>query len=302
MRVPFFHDIKQQPEISNSSGPTIFVDEPEKNTKDDEAREKASSKLMLSFQDPVQYRKYFNDLVTKDATYERRQKESQIYSNINILWKNFTEEEATISLFISKKDAFHLKVMIGDKIKLTHPKTNSNSWTSFGIVTKSLEQGYCEVILDLPKTSAPPKELTTGFSVTFLWSGITLQRMRTAMLKFTQKEAKISEFIYKKLLGHHVEKATICKNLPKDLSVPGISSLNESQITAVKEVLRSSFSIIQGPPGTGKTAVSTSIVYHLCKRNSKPVLVCAPSNIAADQLAHRIKQCLKEERDISVTK
>lgn len=44
------------------------------------------------------------------------------------------------------------------------------------------------------------------------------------------------------------------------------------------------FFFFQGPPGTGKTVTSASIVYHLAKQNMGQVLVCAPSNVAVDQV------------------
>jgi Cdc6-like AAA superfamily ATPase len=40
----------------------------------------------------------------------------------------------------------------------------------------------------------------------------------------------------------------------------------------------------QGPPGTGKTVTSASLVYHLAKQNLGQILVCAPSNVAVDQV------------------
>lgn len=66
--------------------------------------------------------------------------------------------------------------------------------------------------------------------------------------------------------------------------------LNHSQVYAVKSVLQKPLSLIQGPPGTGKTVTSASIVYHLAKMNPGQVLVCAPSNVAVDQLAEKIHQ------------
>ena len=57
---------------------------------------------------------------------------------------------------------------------------------------------------------------------------------------------------------------------------------------AVKSVLQKHLSLIQGPPGTGKTVTSASIVYHLAKMNPGQVLVCAPSNVAVDQLTAKI--------------
>ena len=81
----------------------------------------------------------------------------------------------------------------------------------------------------------------------------------------------------------------------------------------MKSVLQKPVSLIQGPPGTGKTVTSAAIVYHMAKQGqgqvtSLPcfptyvfhymgvvfdnfclqVLVCAPSNVAVDQLAEKI--------------
>jgi regulator of nonsense transcripts 1 len=70
--------------------------------------------------------------------------------------------------------------------------------------------------------------------------------------------------------------------------VPNLPELNHSQVYAVKSVLQKPLSLIQGPPGTGKTVTSASIVYHLAKMNPGQVLVCAPSNVAVDQLSEKI--------------
>ena len=59
-------------------------------------------------------------------------------------------------------------------------------------------------------------------------------------------------------------------------------------MNAVKSILQKPISLIQGPPGTGKTVTSASIVHHLAKMNPGPVLVCAPSNVAVDQLTEKI--------------
>ena len=57
---------------------------------------------------------------------------------------------------------------------------------------------------------------------------------------------------------------------------------------AVKSVLQRALSIVQGPPGTGKTVTSASIVYHLAKQNQGQTLVCAPSNVAVDQVSQSV--------------
>mmetsp|Transcript_22880 Transcript_22880/g.22150 ORF Transcript_22880/g.22150 Transcript_22880/m.22150 type:complete len:112 (-) Transcript_22880:1334-1669(-) len=56
--------------------------------------------------------------------------------------------------------------------------------------------------------------------------------------------------------------------------------------------LTQTFSLIQGPPGTGKTEMIASIVaqWHQAMVAGKvsKILVCAPSNYAADLLAERL--------------
>lgn len=53
-------------------------------------------------------------------------------------------------------------------------------------------------------------------------------------------------------------------------------------------MLQRPLNLIQGPPGTGKTVTSATIVYHLVNMRKGQILVCAPSNVAVDQLTERI--------------
>ena len=72
------------------------------------------------------------------------------------------------------------------------------------------------------------------------------------------------------------------------------SGLNASQqqaisaITAAKTL--SLISLVQGPPGTGKTSTVIELIRQAVARNEK-VLVCAPSNVAVDNILHRLAAC-----------
>lgn len=75
--------------------------------------------------------------------------------------------------------------------------------------------------------------------------------------------------------------------------IPGLPILlNKSQIKAVNMAINEPFSIIQGPPGTGKTLTITAIVGSFLQLpptfSYSKILVCAPSNTAADNLAERL--------------
>lgn len=65
-------------------------------------------------------------------------------------------------------------------------------------------------------------------------------------------------------------------------------ALDESQKEAVAFSLRQKeLAIIHGPPGTGKTTTLVEVVLQCAKQGSK-VLVCAPSNVAVDNLVERL--------------
>jgi regulator of nonsense transcripts 1 len=112
--------------------------------------------------------------------------------------------------------------------------------------------------------------------------------MQLAMKTFAVNEQSVSGFLYHKLLGHNPQPQALKTQMPKKMSAPNLPELNMSQVFAVRNVLQKPLSLIQGPPGTGKTVTSATIVYHLAKMNPGQVLVCAPSNVAVDQLTEKI--------------
>lgn len=73
-----------------------------------------------------------------------------------------------------------------------------------------------------------------------------------------------------------------------DLPPVKLPQLNAAQNEAVNEILAAQdVAIIHGPPGTGKTTTLVQAIRLLCKTEST-VLVCAPSNSAADLLTERL--------------
>ena len=72
------------------------------------------------------------------------------------------------------------------------------------------------------------------------------------------------------------------------------SGLNASQQQAVSAITAaktlSLISLVQGPPGTGKTSTVIELIRQAVARNEK-VLVCAPSNVAVDNILHRLAAC-----------
>ncbi len=71
---------------------------------------------------------------------------------------------------------------------------------------------------------------------------------------------------------------------------PVFKLLNHSQKEAIKQALqKEGVFVIHGPPGTGKTTSLTGLIEQLAINKNK-ILVCAPSNNAADLLAQKADQ------------
>jgi regulator of nonsense transcripts 1 len=136
----------------------------------------------------------------------------------------------------------------------------------------------------------PSTDPEARYIVEFVWKSTSFDRMRLALRAFMKDESCLSDYIFYKLLGYNTQDVFNKVNIPKILSVEGLPELNHFQGNAIKKALISPLCLIQGPPGTGKTVTSTTLVYHLVRQKKGQVLVCAPSNIAVDQLTDRINQ------------
>ena len=134
-----------------------------------------------------------------------------------------------------------------------------------------------------------PVNVEHGYSIEFVWRGVSYERMQNALRSFVADDTSMSGYLYHSILGHTVPVPKVSNKIkvPGRLTAPGLPELNHSQMNAVRRVLTEPLSLIQGPPGTGKTLTSATIVYHLSKSGGQ-VLVTAPSNIAVDHLAERI--------------
>ena len=180
--------------------------------------------------------------------------------------------------------------MHGDELRLRYLGDCHKPWTGVGHVIKIPDNFGDEVGIELKSNAPAPTEMKSNFVVDFVWKSTSFDRMQAALRKFAVDDSSVSTYIYHKLLGHEVEDVLFRAHLPKHFSAPNLPELNRSQVYAVRHALQRPLSLIQGPPGTGKTVTSATIVYQLVKQHGGPILVCAPSNTAVDQLTEKIER------------
>ncbi|KOX79069.1 Regulator of nonsense transcripts 1 like protein [Melipona quadrifasciata] len=243
--------------------------------------------VLLRYEDGYQYQNIFGPLVKLEADYDKRLKESQTQENIEVRW-DVGLNKKTIAYFMLAKTDGDMKLMHGDELRLRYLGELHKPWSGIGHVIKIPDNYGEEVGIELKNNSGAPTECVSNFVVDFIWKSTSFDRMQLALRKFAVDDTSVSGYIYHRLLGHEVEEVLFRCHLPKHFSAPNLPDLNRSQVYAVKHAVQRPLSLIQGPPGTGKTVTSATIVYQLVKQNGGPVLVCAPSNTAVDQLTEKI--------------
>ncbi|KAJ1551894.1 ATP-dependent helicase NAM7, partial [Cladochytrium tenue] len=275
-------------ELWKENGNAKFEDLENRERNEDED----ANPVLLRYEDAYQYQNIFGPLVALEAEHDRKMKEAQTQEEVVVRWDIGLNMMRIAYFRLTKIGEGEIKLAVGDELLLRYRGELAAPWESRGHVIKVPNSSSDEIALEIKKADAPV-DCTHNFSVDFVWKSTSFDRrtsMQSAMKTFAIDESSVSAYLYHKLLGHEVEPVTLNVKLPKRFSAPNLPDLNHSQVSAVKAVLQKPLSLIQGPPGTGKTVTSATIVYHLATMNQGQVLVCAPSNVAVDQLTEKIHQ------------
>lgn len=167
-----------------------------------------------------------------------------------------------------------------------------------GVVVK-IREGSLTIAFDTDRDdgsdnlSQTASEGDTGLIVTQMGNDVTYKRMKEA-LRFISSNWKKLNQMQRVVLGiEPIHGPPALTSAQPSKGSPGnstcSSSLNAQQQEAVEFALRTEdVALIHGPPGTGKTTTVTELVRRLVVGLGQRVLVCAPSNIAVDNLGEKL--------------
>ena len=265
---------------------------------DADAADDAPRPVALRYADAYQYQNVFGPLTQLEAEYDKAQREAQSRDGLRVRWDVGLNKRRVAYFSLGSHDADAARIAAGEELILRRmsldPKDGSrHAWSARGTVVKF--SGEDEIGLELRGAGArgAPTQHADGFSVDFVWKSTSFDRAQDAMKAFALDETSVSGHVYHLLLGHDISEppppAPPEKWARADVSAPGLPVLNATQQTAVRSALSQPLSLIQGPPGTGKTVTSATVVFHLARQHQGQVIVCAPSNVAVDQLAEKIE-------------
>ena len=271
---------------------------------DDEAQP-----TLMTYEDGYHFQNIIAPLVKLEADYDRKMKEAQTQEGVSVRWDVGLNGKHVAIFRFGSSSLDDNRMNPGEELLLKMDQATAmlygKEWNMAGNILR-IEDG--DVVLEM-KGQEIPEDITDGYIVEVVWKAVSFDRMQNALKTFAVDDTSVSGYLYHMLLGHEVEPQALRVSLPSHFSVPNLPELNFSQFTAVKTVLQRPLSLIQGPPGTGKTVTSASLVFHLAKQEVGQVLVCAPSNVAVDQLTEKIhatglrvvRLCAKSRETISTS-
>ncbi|WEJ93722.1 ATP-dependent RNA helicase [Yamadazyma tenuis] len=266
---------------------TTFHDLPEGEV---ETEKEEILPILMRYPDGIQYQRSFAPLVNLVSEYEKSSREANTSEHITVSWELTLSNRHLASFVPPGVDSSDVNVKVGDEAVLRYHGLQYAGWEGYGYIVGVPGARQEKYTLELvPSKGETPTDMTSGFTIEFVWRGVAFDRMQAALAKFATDEKSVSSYIYHKILGHEVKPIEFNVVLPNKLSVPTLGELNSSQLNAVRTALKRPLSLIQGPPGTGKTVTSATIIYHLKHLNKgQKVLVCAPSNVAVDHLTEKL--------------
>ncbi|KAK5987558.1 Regulator of nonsense transcripts 1-like protein [Cladobotryum mycophilum] len=230
--------------------------------------------VLLSYDDPYHYQNIFGPLVKMESDYDKKLKEAQSEDGLTVEWTYALNNKHIVSFNLQKIESGDVKLAVGDEMRLRYNGELREPWEGVGYVIKIPNSQSDEVRLELRKTGNDkqvPTDLSHNFSADYVWKATSYDRMQLAMKTFAVDDMSVSGYIFHILLGHETQQPQMKATLPKKWSAPGLPDLNQGQVDAIR-----------------RTVTSATIIYHLAKITTNQVLVCAPSNVAVDQLCERV--------------
>jgi regulator of nonsense transcripts 1 len=225
------------------------------------------------------YRKLHNDLILIQKDYEHHQVLDTRLDHVEIQWQ--IERKVVFGSF---RVPDRLSIKYEGFIRIFHEATG---WEAKGLHVFSRDN-LIKVRLRGPQQ--PPSG--NGLYKTEIIPNLTvLNRQEEAL----EKLGTLNPFLRNAILSHGVkfvpqrqtERPFEARALP--MHTLSFQTMNQSQKDAIVTAINDPLTIIQGPPGTGKTTVATYIIkYKLGHSPNIKILACAPSNVAADNVAERL--------------
>uniref|UniRef100_A0AAV1TEX1 DNA helicase n=1 Tax=Peronospora matthiolae TaxID=2874970 RepID=A0AAV1TEX1_9STRA len=208
------------------------------------------------------------------------------------------------SLSIRHTTPHHFKV--GDVVQLRGQKKSMQTgllWPT-GIVSRVEDQSLCVAIQPSDVSENPDADEWDDLGATFtldrLVNNATFEKLLRVLRQMEKHDVAAAQAVIDVIFATREPQW----HTPLPVLIPFHLELDESQVEAVRFALASKdVALIHGPPGTGKTTSVVELILQAVTAFNLKVLVCAPSNIAVDNVLEKLaKTCLTVHKQLRLTR
>eukprot|EP00111_Clytia_hemisphaerica_P020158 TCONS_00059404-protein len=184
---------------------------------------------------------------------------------------------------LNTSDLHSHKLSSGDIVGLYPNKGDNGDLIASGLVASSRPPN-----ISVAFNEAFDLLATSLYRLMKLTNDVTYRRLNSAINNMEKSNKETNPFFAALFPCKTVEDSYI--NPTVKITQHFNQNLDQSQKDAVYFAVSTSLplSVIHGPPGTGKTTTVVEIIQQLIQKFHKKILVCAPSNIAVDNLVERL--------------
>ena len=223
-------------------------------------------------------------LISNETIKEKKEKSMTTISRFEADWTQ--DDKSQWSTPIRPQDTVRLRPKAGDRAILSLLEFPGKSFT--GTVHRQIERGEDKLKIILSGIGEDSKPPPGPYRVTFPWDPTKSQRIESALGEIRYGNSLSMPMISNLLWGPTADVSSPFHPIGCDGSSSPLL-LNKYQKRAVQASLRRWITLVHGPPGTGKTVTAVGIILTLVRTGHSPILVCAGSNTAVDNLLLKLQ-------------
>ena len=223
-------------------------------------------------------------LVFGETIKEKKEKAMATIPQFKADW--IQDDKSQWSTLTKPQDIVRFRPKAGDRAILSLLEFPGKSFT--GNVHRQIERGEEKLRIVLSGIGEDHRPPPGPYRVSFPWDPTKSQRIESALGEIRHGNILPLPMINNLLRGPTIDTTLPPRFIGCDGSFLPLS-LNKYQKRAVQAPLRQWITLVHGPPGTGKTVTAIGIILTLVRTGHSPILVCAGSNTAVDNLLLKLQ-------------
>ncbi|PAV65498.1 hypothetical protein WR25_24050 [Diploscapter pachys] len=258
--------------------------------------------LESSYEKAKDFSRVLSKLLNAERGEQRRQAENSKTTLKTVAFHRNEKKEIVIQFRLPTVENQHSaeisKIRVGQGDLVSFTSLSGRGWRKTGFIIRRPDTlvDFYEALLKSTNDEKIPDLEASQIQFKILHNDISFERQFSALKRFgvfddfPEQNCCITQTLLGRSLNHSAFE--IERTRPILFKINGLQDFNRQQKDAITIALTHSISAIEGPPGTGKTSVGAGLIknWHMELGTQDFILVCAPSNVSADECALRAEK------------